>query len=180
MATLIHPVPPEHLQEIGDMTVSFALLEGTLQSLAGFLMSWNNVRDREQVRVENMVLASLPFKGLRALISALSKERFGDNSPQDTEISGLLKWAQEIEERRNTITHSQWGTGNTNTSITRFKNAVREKTGHKFSVEYIELEDLKKIPIEIRALAAAVMDADFRFQDAAGKIPTISATPRET
>ncbi|WP_186139246.1 hypothetical protein [Burkholderia gladioli] len=179
MTTLIHPIPPEHLQEIGDMTVSFALLEGKLQSLAGFLISWNNERDQEQMHVENMVLASLPFKGLRALISSLSKERYGDKSPQDTEISELLKWAQEIEERRNNITHSQWATGNTNTSITRFKNVVREKTGHEFRFEYIELEDLKKIPIEIRALAAAVMDADFRFQDAAGKVQTIPATPRE-
>ncbi len=171
---LEHPVPPEHLQEIGDMTVSFALLESTLQSLSGFLLTWNAPLDRAQNNVEHMVMASLSFKGLRALISGLAKERYGDGKPEDVEISALLKRAQAIEERRNTLTHSLWAAGKTAHSITRIKATIREKSGHNFVFEHLELDQLRPFPIAIRQLAGDVQELNFKLAQAADKVVVIS------
>src|SRR5262245_45656451 len=63
---LKHPVPDAHLARIGDITVSFALLENSVQSLMGSLLN-------EHQRVGQIIAAELSF----TRIKATAKERDG-------------------------------------------------------------------------------------------------------
>jgi hypothetical protein len=58
---LQHPVPEDHLKAIGDITVSFALLESHIQNLIGSLIY-------EHQRIGQIITAELSFKNLRALL----------------------------------------------------------------------------------------------------------------
>ena len=72
MGKLQHPVPPKLLTNIGDITVSFSLLENVLQMLVGALL-------REHQRIGQIITAQLAFKSLRALVDSLYKEKYGED-----------------------------------------------------------------------------------------------------
>lgn len=116
---LEHPVPPELLTQIGDVTVSFALLENQIQ----FLMS--GLVGRPQ-RVGQILGSYLSFSNLRAAAVSLYVDRHGEDEDFAV-LKGLLALAGKIEEERNRITHSVWGAGELGTAA-RLKVTAREKT----------------------------------------------------
>ena len=61
-----HPVPDRILTQIGDITVSFALLSMTTQLLVSELVA-------QGPRVGGIITAELPYKGLRALAVSCTK-----------------------------------------------------------------------------------------------------------
>jgi hypothetical protein len=70
---LQHPVPVQLLARIGDITVSFALLESTIQTLAGSQL-------QEHQRIGQIITAELSFRNLRALVTSLYRERHGEDA----------------------------------------------------------------------------------------------------
>src|SRR5882672_9861926 len=129
-----HPVPTKLLACIGDITVSFALLENSLRCLAGSLI-------QEHQRIGQIITAELAFKNLRALIISLYKERQGEDADFVT-LRELIKRAAAAEVTRNQITHSLWGVGITANTITRIKTTAREKRGIHFHSEQVGEDDL--------------------------------------
>jgi hypothetical protein len=145
MASLQHPVPAKLLVHIGDITVSFALLESTLQVLIGSLIN-------EHQRIGQIIAAELPFKGLRALAISLYKERHGEDGDFEV-LRDLMKRCAEKEGIRNQITHSLWAVGGAVDTITRIKTTAKEKHGVHFHFEQVSDKDLENVALAIRTLA---------------------------
>lgn len=141
----MHPVPEQHLTHIGDITVSFALLESTIQSLVGSLIY-------EHQRIGQIITAELSFKSLRALLITLYIERHGEDD-DFVRLREFMRCAAAVEEKRNQITHSIWGTGEDAKTITRIKTTAKEKYGIRFQFESFKAEELKAVALEIRRLA---------------------------
>jgi len=148
--SLKHPVPSKHLEKIGDITVSFALLESTIQFFV-----WSLVEQPQ--RIGQIITAELSFKNSRAILISLYKERHGEDSDFKI-IRELMKRAGKIEEKRNQITHSVWGAGKDANSITRFKTTAKEKCGLRFKFEDVTADDLAEIADDIKKLAHEIQD----------------------
>ena len=142
---LQHPVPDEHLKHIGDVTVSFAMLESVLQSLAQSLLGAGQ-------RMGQIVTAELSFKALQALSVSLYLQRNGEDSNLQS-LRALMKRAANAEEQRNQIVHSLWGAGADATSITRIKATAKERHGVRFHFESVTAERLAAFAFEIKTLA---------------------------
>ncbi len=147
---LEHPVPARNVQAIGDVVVSFALLENALQMLAGSLIA-------EHQRVGQIITSELSFSGVRALTKSLYIERHGNDEHSDR-LKDVLTIAAQLEGRRNQIVHSIWGGGGVTDTITRMKATSKEKRGFQFSSEDLNAEDIFKIARSIRACAQVVQE----------------------
>ena len=145
---LQHPVPDEHLKQIGDITVSFALLESCIQTLAQSLLGVGQ-------RLGQVVTAELSFKGLRALTVSLYLRQIGEDEHLEA-FRELIRRAGDIEAKRNQITHSLWGAGAEVESITRFKTTAKEKHGICFHFESVTSQQLAEFAQEIKVLAGDV------------------------
>ena len=146
---LSHPVPEKLLAHIGDITVSFALLQSTVQLLIGSLIA-------EHQRVGQIITAELAFRNLRALAISLYKERHGED-PHFAVLRNLMRRAAQLEEARNQITHSVWGAGNTRDTITRVKSTAKEKHGFKSHFENIGESNLAEVANGLKLLAGEVL-----------------------
>ena len=152
---LQHFVPEKHLKHIGDMTVSFALLELTIQSLVGSLIN-------EHQRIGQVITAELSFRNTRALLISLYLERHGEDH-DFAQLREFMKSAAQLEEIRNQITHSIWAAGGDAETITRIKTTAKEKHGIRSHVESVKAEDLENVAIEIRKLADELQSFLFKL-----------------
>ena len=148
MRILQHPVSNEHLKHIGDMTVSFAMLESVIQ-----FFTWSLFADNQ--RIGQIVTAELSFNKLRALLISLYLERYGEDDDFKT-LRSLMQRAAVVEEKRNQITHSVWGAGDDADTITRIKTTAKEKHGLRFFDEHVSSENLSSLVIEIKGLASEI------------------------
>jgi hypothetical protein len=146
---LQHPVPDEHLKAIGDITVSFALLESQIQFLIGSLIF-------EHQRIGQIITAELSFRNLRALLISLYLERHGEDDDFKV-LRELMQQAGLAEAKRNQITHSVWGAGKDKDHITRIKTTAKEKDGIKFKSEQVSAEYLDNFSKDIKALANKIL-----------------------
>lgn len=157
---LNHPVPDEHLTAIGDVTVSFALLESQFQGVAHHLLA-------EPQRISQILTVELSFKNLRALVASLCIERFGKESEWYRDLRPLLVKANKLEGIRNGITHSIWACGPkldpVNRTVTRVKATAKEAHGFKFSYEHVTAEQIREVAREIKRLAHDVSDLQWRL-----------------
>src|SRR4051794_23052635 len=143
--TMQHPVPERLLARIGDITVSFALLESVLQSLIWTLLGGGQ-------RTGQAVTAEISFRGLRALAVSLCLERYDDGEELAT-LRSLCGRAANAEEERNQITHSVWGAGDSRETITRVKTTAKEKHGLRFVFVGMGEPELAAIAERIMQLA---------------------------
>jgi hypothetical protein len=145
-----HPVNRDLLVPIGDVTVSFALLEFALQTFIASMI-------REHQRVGQIVTAELSFKQARALAVSLYLERYGKDDDYKV-LRSLLVDAAKLEAKRNRIVHSIWGAGDSPDSLWNLKSTAKERSGLRFDAVRYTVADLQAVADEIKALAA-------RFQD---------------
>jgi hypothetical protein len=145
---MIHPVPSKLLVHIGDITVSFALLESTIQNLVGPLISVHQP-------INQIITAELPFRNLRALTISLYKERHGEG-PAFAALRELMNRAADLEEKRNQIVHSLWVTGDTADTAKRFKETAKERHGYRIQFTNVAEQDLAGVASAIKELAADV------------------------
>lgn len=141
---LQHPVPEGHLARIGDITVSFALIESVIQGLAWSLLG------REQ-RVGQIVTAELSFRGLRALTLSLYRELRGEEA-RFHELKALMRRAERLETDRNQIVHSIWAAGEGET-VMRIKTTAKEKQGFRFGFHPVTESDLRQVADDLKELA---------------------------
>jgi hypothetical protein len=128
------PTPPEYLQRIGKITASFALLEQILAFFVWSLISKDSV-------IGQIVTAELSFKTLLSLLSSLYRHATKSDS-KIKELDNLLKRALQVEEKRNVISHSIWGTGQTPNSITRINTTAKISKGLRRQFEQTTVKDL--------------------------------------
>jgi hypothetical protein len=145
--TMQHPVPDTHLREIGDITVSFAMLEFSIKQLVWKLLNIDQ-------RSGQIVTSGISFKTLIEMASSLYKE---NTSVQDPSFNELIREITGIEEQRNQITHSIWGAGKNAESITRIKTTSRLKKGLNHDFQEMTVSELKKIADSIKKLSHRIM-----------------------
>jgi hypothetical protein len=145
---LQHPVPEKLLTRIGDITVSFAILESTIRMLIGSLIA-------EHQRIGQIITAELAFKNLRALAVSLYKERRGEDA-DFAALKALMQRAAQLEERRNQITHSLWAVGSVAGTVTRVKATAKEKCGIRFQFEDLTEQDLAAVANDLKQLGEEV------------------------
>jgi hypothetical protein len=160
-----YPVPSNLLAQIGDMTVSFALLELEIQILLGALIC-------KHQRIGQIIASQLSFAKLRATVVSLYRERHGEDDDFKT-LKQLLNDAGKVEEERNRITHSVWGGGDSADKITRTKITCREKRGFQFQSE--EFDEAKFIAFNnrINELAVAFYDLYVNLVQKGKVFPTV-------
>jgi hypothetical protein len=151
---LQHPVPDEHLKHIGDITVSFALLESVLRSVAHTLLGTSQ-------QLGQIVTAEISFKALRALTISLYLQQRGKDTNFEL-LTKLMKRAADVEDKRNTITHSVWLAGK-DKSISRIKTTAKERYGIRFNFESVTSEHLAGLAKDIKVLAYEIQDFYIRF-----------------
>ncbi len=157
MGTMSHFVPPAILVQIGDMTVSFALLEFEMRKVFIYLVN-------QSAHVGEILGSYLSFSNLRAAIISLYKERFGEDALY-SDLRVLVSEAQKIEEERNTITHSLWGAGANRFLAQRIKITAREKKGLKIQLKPYSEDDLSAFYQRIRELSGAFGDFYTKLPD---------------
>jgi hypothetical protein len=137
---LQHPVPEPILARIGDITVSFALLESMLQSLAGLLLGCDQ-------RTQQIVTAEISFQQLCKLVVSIGRERYvGEDAKRlDDLVTGALKLA----DRRNAITHSLWAAGSTRDEVNRVKVTAKKAKGFNIDSEQITVEALAAVAADM-------------------------------
>lgn len=145
-----HAVPKELLVHMGDITVSFAMLEFHIQMLTGSLIN-------EHQRIGQIVTAELSFRALRGLVTSLYRERHGEDADFGTLVD-LMKRAQALEEIRNQITHSIWLAGDPANTIMRFKTTAREKPGLKFSFEKMGELEFANVASDLQLLTGEILE----------------------
>jgi hypothetical protein len=107
--------------------------------------------------VVQIVAAQLSFKKLRAFLTSLYIERFGEDADLPA-FRKLMQRAELLENKRNLVTHSQWAYGGDENTIMRFKHTAREKHGLKFHAENFTVDDLAMFVKEIKILAGDITD----------------------
>ena len=155
-----HPVPDVLLTQIGDMTVSFAMLESITQSLIGALIG------RPQP-VGQIISSYLSFSNLRAAVISLYIDRHGESAEFNT-LKDLMTCSGKIEEERNRITHSFWGAAGS-ASAKSFRYIAREKQGFRFASELYDEPRLVAFTSGIKNLSGEMMQFTFDLADR-GKI----------
>ena len=132
-----HPISEDTLAAIGDIHVSFALLEMLMKQLGTTLI--DDYQD-----VGQTVFAPLSFKHLIGVLEALYTERNG-NDPTDSDLVSLksaLKKATKLNEERNKVAHSVWASGPAIDHVTRIKVKAKVNTGLDHSVQTMSRSDL--------------------------------------
>jgi hypothetical protein len=154
-----HPIQYEFLVQIGDMTVSFAVLELQVQMLLEALVG-------QDQRVGQIIASQLSFARLRATVVGLYAERHGEGDDLST-LKERMNEAGEIERERNRITHSIWGVGTTSHKITRMKLTCRQKHGVQSQFEeydeakFLEFNDrIKRVTRDILGFYAKLQGGD--------------------
>jgi len=145
-----HPVPNEHLIQIGDITVSFALLELKIKLLTWSLISRNQ-------KIGQIITAEMSFKNVRALLISIYIENYGQGEKLE-ELKRLLNLASNIENKRNQITHSVWGAGKDINHITRIKTTAKGSKGLQHKFEEVSISDLKEFSTEIKQVAESIQN----------------------
>ncbi|MBN3761162.1 hypothetical protein [Burkholderia sp. Ac-20365] len=139
---------------IGDITVSFTMLESVVQSLVHTLLGLKATKGQA-------VTAELSFKNLRALAASLYIERHGAG-PKTVDFAKLIQRIRSVEEQRNQITHSVWA-GNDAGQIVRIKTTAKEGRGVEMKHHEVTVSDLTKISTEIKRLASEVQSIRLRL-----------------
>ena len=143
-----HSVPSRFLVLIGDMTVSFAMLEMIIRALFRSMI-------QENQRVGQILAAQLSFNRLSAATLSLYRDRHGDDDDFDA-LQDLLGRAATIEQERNLITHSYWGARRDADTITRLKSTSGLRRGYQFQTEDYDDDKLRSFVDQIKVLAADI------------------------
>jgi hypothetical protein len=167
--TFIEPsVSDDFCKAIGRVLVNFSLLEFTIGtvvaglaqgSASGKFDSWplEGVEGEEAKVVGEILTSGSSFKRNIEMLCCLDQLRCPKVDKKT--FDELVKKLFHLEEERNKIVHSVWGTlpdGNAE----RYKVAVRSK-GHKVSRDKVSLTELHSLSKEIAAACGSLMPIMF-------------------
>jgi hypothetical protein len=150
-----HGVSDQWLGYIGDMTVSFAVLESFMQHLFGSLV----YEGENDINFEagDMIAAEYSSKKLRAVLVSVYRIRHGEDSDYKI-LRRLIVRAAKVDQERNQITHSVWGMDPTNLSvIIRLKRISRETRGYDIQREEYDAKKFEDFIEQIMTLCRDFM-----------------------
>jgi len=138
----------DYLHPLGQITANFSDLEA---DLAGLI--WSLIGDDK--KIGQIVTAQLSFPKLLDTLSSLFRHKFEDKKDWIDELDGLIRGAQEISDKRNTLVHSVWFAGHPNT-LRRVKIKAKRKEGLRIQSEDMEAEKLREFGNEIFSFILAL------------------------
>ena len=125
-------IDEEFLKAVGRMTINFAHLEFVISLLCG-----SNMKTVHPIN--EIVTSELSFKQLINITLSILKITHETEPGKLTHITNLLKKSFELEQKRNSITHSFYGTSDeVDTKIIRNKITSKGKAGFQRHVELID------------------------------------------
>ena len=134
-------------EPIGELTVNFALLEGTVAHGIWLLLHPGNAGEQ---RTGQIVTAELSFRRLVEMLSCLYLHRHPDGDQEG--LKQLRAKLFHLEEKRNTIIHSYWGQDFDSGQTTRLKTTAKAK-GIVYQSEIVTRTDIEEIANAITELA---------------------------
>jgi len=151
--TIQHAIPDAHLTAIGDITVSFALLEFYHQMLVEYLLF--DKSSVEQQRISRVISDKLPIHDLESLLVNLFFERCGKKEVARVEdFKKLVNRIDKVSKRRNSIIHSIWSIGKDGEKVSRSNTQIQEDQGANVQNELdISADELSDFATSIKALA---------------------------
>jgi hypothetical protein len=154
MRTLYSPFgeAPEHMQALGEMTVSFADVEGQISQFI-----WTLLGDDQ--KVGQIVTAQLSFQRQLDLLGALFRHKI-DNGALAKELDQILSKAASAEQERNKLIHSQFIPGTGINSLHRFKATAKRVHGLKVQFERLLVKDINDVTEQLNDVALTL----FQFQ----------------
>jgi hypothetical protein len=146
---MVPPLSDEFYVALGRVTAHFAVLESQIEFLTWSLIG------RDQ-RLGQIVTAELPFRGVVALLSSIFRHRV-DAEALRSELEGILNRAMEVEQRRNRVTHSEWGMGDAPDTRTRIKVTARKGKGIRHEFEQMKASDIEVIAVDASRVATELL-----------------------
>jgi hypothetical protein len=161
-STRCHVLTDAFLVQVGDIIVSFALLEETMRHVIQVILP----QSAASPYAPSIVTAGMSFKQLCTVAVSLCLDRFGKNNSRTEEMRRLVKQCHLAEDQRNAIAHSYWGgsgwDGENNVDFSRLKITAREKHGWVMHSEAFRESDLAEIAASIHELITRV--GNFRWE----------------
>lgn len=151
-------VPTDVLTSLGEVTVSFAVLELQLKALIGTLLGTHQ-------RIATIVCAKHSVKDMLLLVKSMYVEHYGDGDPELPELSRLLSTAGQLADDRNRYQHSLWGAagyGSTSSSV-RIKPALDAKKGLHLKSEETDAATISASAEKMRECSAALLSFHVRL-----------------
>ena len=130
----------DYLHPLGQITANFSHLEADVSGLI-----WSLIGDDK--KIGQIVTVQLSFSKLLDTLSSLFRHKVKDKGLVD-ELDGLIKRAQEINDKRNKFVHSVWFAGHPNT-LRRVKLKAGRKKGLQMESQDMDEEELRQFGNEI-------------------------------
>ena len=131
---------PDFLQAVGKITINFANLELYLSLFCGM-----HIRAYPLI-INEIITSELSFKQLVHITIAIYKEIEPDHNKID-QFTELAKKLFSLEQRRNAIIHSNYGTENK--KVVRQKNTAKGKQGFRTKYENLSTKIMYDFAKEI-------------------------------
>jgi hypothetical protein len=154
MGKMISSIDQSLLEPIGRVTVNFSMLEGGLKFFISILIGSDQ-------RIGQIITAHQNVRQLIDLLGSLYKFRMRNDSLL-TEFEQIRKSLEEANDRRNTLIHSQWASGNKPGESTRFKTVARAKKGLLLNLDTISIKDIDELSEFIAKVASDVHELMFK------------------
>ena len=130
----------DYLEPLGQITANFSDLEADLAGLIWSLIG-------EDKKIGQIVTVQLSFSKILDTLSSLFRHKC-DNKDLINELDGLIKRAQEINDKRNKFVHSVWFAGHTDT-LRRVKLKAGRKKGLQMESQDMDKKELLQFGNEI-------------------------------
>ena len=149
-ARLIHSCPPEFLQAIGDVTVSYANLQWTLDILVCALLDGLTADKR------GAVTANLSFSQLVTLLDALYVHHEPKKVPYSS-LAHIIKRLESVAQERNRLNHSMIMHSREDLTLVTFR---KNKKGKGFNAieSSITINDLAQLNNRIQEVGGDLIE----------------------
>jgi len=142
-------VPNEILTLIGDITVSFAILESLVKDQVDSLLG-------AEERLAQTITARLKLWEACELVLLLYLERYGEDEAYKN-LKNLIQSVKKVSKERNDIIHSIWKPGQTANIASRIAVTSKSNRGVQVEIKDISKKKLTDTLLEIKALTFMFM-----------------------
>lgn len=162
---LEHSIPPKHLQGIGNVVVSFSLLEMQLRMLCASLIA-------DSFNTSSIITSEMSFSALTQLARSLFLAKRGKNDPDYKKFQSIIGQADKCSDQRNRIVHDMWAipVGQDKT-VRKIRTWQKGNHGLQANIEDLTIGELdahantmKKLAFKVYALWGKYVDWDTHFE----------------
>jgi len=154
-------ISDEILAEIGKIVVIHSLVEESLASIIGTIISLKTRHELGQV-----VTAELSFRQLISTLNSLLILCLGKEHECTIDFERIKKLLYDAEVQRNQVAHSLWAKHDESGSqvVLRIKTTAKEKVGLRREFTKLDIVEIRKITASVADAYLALCIFELRFQ----------------